>query len=285
MFEMKSPPEISPPVAIGGIGGSGTRLIAAMLKELDFFIGSDLNMALDNLWFTMLFKRLATLDCSDDYFFVLSDIFEKGMRCGAVFDENQIRIICGLEFQSYFGDTEQWLRDRVNSLLASRESISKHYRWGWKEPNTHIHLNRLFKYFPEMKYIHVMRNGLDMAFSDNQNQLRLWGGRLLGRDMEVTPYFALKYWRKVHERILNIGSQLGGNFLLLNYDDFCNTPEIGIRNLLDFLEVDTGFGELSKLSRLVNKPLSMGRYLGHDKEQFDPEDIQFVIKMGFQINW
>ena len=31
------------PVAIGGVGGSGTRLIAAILRRLDYYMGDDLN--------------------------------------------------------------------------------------------------------------------------------------------------------------------------------------------------------------------------------------------------
>ena len=29
--------------------------------------------------------------------------------------------------------------------------------WGWKEPNSHVILERLMRRFPDMKYIHVMR--------------------------------------------------------------------------------------------------------------------------------
>ena len=45
------------PVAIGGVGGSGTRVVAEVLKCLGFYLGSLLNSSLDNLWFTLLFKR------------------------------------------------------------------------------------------------------------------------------------------------------------------------------------------------------------------------------------
>ena len=45
------------PVVIGGVGGSGTRVIAEILRELKFFIGNDLNGPLDNLTYTLLFKR------------------------------------------------------------------------------------------------------------------------------------------------------------------------------------------------------------------------------------
>jgi hypothetical protein len=47
----------NPPVVIGGLGGSGTRLIAAILQHLEFDMGSDLNRTNDNLAFTLLLKR------------------------------------------------------------------------------------------------------------------------------------------------------------------------------------------------------------------------------------
>jgi hypothetical protein len=37
--------------------------------------------------------------------------------------------------------------------------------WGWKEPNTHVVLDRLWAELPRLKYVHVRRHGLDMAFS------------------------------------------------------------------------------------------------------------------------
>lgn len=68
-----------PPVVIGGVGGSGTRLIAECVKKLGFFIGNDLNDAFDNLWFTLLFKRREILSLSDAEFNQLVDILVKGM--------------------------------------------------------------------------------------------------------------------------------------------------------------------------------------------------------------
>ena len=45
------------PVVVGGVGGSGTRVVAQLLIELGFDMGSDLNESLDDLGFTALFKR------------------------------------------------------------------------------------------------------------------------------------------------------------------------------------------------------------------------------------
>ena len=67
------------PVVVGGVGGSGTRLIAECLKEAGYFMGADINDAKDNLWFTLLFKRLEVLSSSEEEFDTLVNIMVNGM--------------------------------------------------------------------------------------------------------------------------------------------------------------------------------------------------------------
>ncbi len=43
------------PVIIGGIGGSGTRVVAEILTLFGYFMGHDLNSAGDILTYTLLF--------------------------------------------------------------------------------------------------------------------------------------------------------------------------------------------------------------------------------------
>jgi hypothetical protein len=45
------------PIVVGGVGGSGTRVIAQILSEIGVYFGADLNRPADNLWFTLLFRR------------------------------------------------------------------------------------------------------------------------------------------------------------------------------------------------------------------------------------
>lgn len=275
--------EMQPPVVVGGIGGSGTRLIAAALKELGFYMGGDLNSKLDNRWFTLLFRRMEVLDSTDEAFSDLVDIFVQAMRYGAGFDRDQVDFITGLEHEVNFQKRQQWIKDRIETLLSARDSITGHKYWGWKEPNSHIFLDRLVNSFPGMKYIHVMRNGLDMAFSRNQRQLQNWGGRLLNSKVELTPYYSLKFWCAVHKRIIQIGSRLDGRFLLLNYDAFCSSPEPEITRLLEFLETEDGPETRGRVAGLIEKPETIGRYLTEDPGLFDPEDVRYVGEMGFDI--
>ena len=44
------------PVVVGGVGGSGTRVVEQMLRQLGVYTGADLNSAGDNRWFTLLCK-------------------------------------------------------------------------------------------------------------------------------------------------------------------------------------------------------------------------------------
>ena len=48
---------VSPPLVIGGLGGSGTRVVADIVLAQGWYLGQDLNRAKDNLLFTLLFKR------------------------------------------------------------------------------------------------------------------------------------------------------------------------------------------------------------------------------------
>ena len=48
---------VSPPLVIGGLGGSGTRVVAEIVLAQGWYLGQDLNRARDNLLFSLLFKR------------------------------------------------------------------------------------------------------------------------------------------------------------------------------------------------------------------------------------
>jgi hypothetical protein len=174
-----------------------------------------------------------------------------------------------------------WLRLRVESLLATQPR-RRAGPWGWKEPNTHVFLDRLPTAFPGMKYIHVVRNGLDMAHSRNQNQLRLWGAMFLERsEYEITPSWSLKYWCRVHQRITALGERMPGRFLWLDYDRFCSAPEEGLRTLVSFLGASVTASGESSLLKLVRVPDSIGRFRAHGLRIFDPADVEYVESLGF----
>ncbi|MDQ3797348.1 MAG: hypothetical protein M3294_07265, partial [Pseudomonadota bacterium] len=133
------------PVAVGGIGGSGTRLIAEILRRLDYYMGEDLNRAGDNLWFTLLFKRteLLTAGSRQDDFEQAVCIFRAVMSGGAALTPDQEAFVRSLAIMDRPQHTAAWLRRRVESLLDAAQGPARH-PWGWKAPNTHILLDRFY---------------------------------------------------------------------------------------------------------------------------------------------
>jgi len=270
-----------PPVAVGGVGGSGTRLIAQCMDKMGFFLGDDLNQAHDNLWFALLFTRPEILPTTDEEFDALASIYLQAMTGCEPFTTEQIDKVQHLVDQDRLQHPRAWLQERAESLLSPKETRSTDTLWGWKAPNTHIVLERLAARFPGMKYIHVVRNGLDMAFSDNQNQLKIWGKHFLGDEVQLTPCYSLRYWCLVHKRVMATGGSMGDNFLFLNYEQFCATPEQGINRLADFLGVSISDELIQSLTGLVQAPGTIGRYRSQDISVFDEEDIAYVAELGF----
>lgn len=217
--------EMIGPVAIGGVGGSGTRVVAEIIKRLGFYIGGDLNLANDNLWFTLLFKRpdwFSKTHTNEKEILRAFSSFEKIMT-GARLNSNDWSFIyeAAKEISKKGHDKDGngrgfWPFKRVISIFFRRKfNPDKHIGWGWKEPNTHVYLPFIIKAFKNVKYIHVIRNGLDMAFSRNQAQLFNWGP-LYGVSTDTKqfplPKLSLQCWIEANKKAIESGKLLGKKF-------------------------------------------------------------------------
>jgi hypothetical protein len=293
----------SPYVVVGGVGGSGTRLIASILATLGLNIGTDLNEAYDNLSFTLLYKDVPTLTMEKDTFEASYRILTNSILGTKDYltehDKHRLEELCE---KGRPGHPRAWLKQRAENILEmnQRGPLENPYlkelpplltkplagKWGWKEPNSHILMNRLNK---QTKFIMVVRNGLDMAFSTNQNQLRLWGPTILPEDMlkfdkhghiVYTPRVSMKYWTLTHQKILLESKKLGENFLMVNFDEMCIHPEKWLQILCDFLKIDSSV--IPEIRPLVYQSDGIGRFKKHDLSQFDPSDILFAKQLGFE---
>ena len=288
--------ELSGPVIIGGVGGSGTRVVAEIINLLGFYIGDDLNPAKDNLWFLLLFKRprwFRRARHDKHEIFTGLRLLSKAMlhKTGPGWPEVKFLIRAVLEISifghNYKGDGRGlWPFVRAWNMVAGHpKMILNPVRWGWKEPNSHIYLDYLADFFSNMKYIHTIRHGLDMAFSDNQQQLYNWGpifGLELPQTKSDEPAASLKFWIKSNRRVIESGQKLGDqNFLVVNFDRLCLSPESEIQKIVSFLNIEPNPEKLEALIRIPQKPKSLGRYRAHNISQFDPADLNELERLGF----
>ena len=226
------------PVVIGGIGGSGTRVVAQLLQCCDLNMGTDLNESLDDLSFTALFKRQALWPLAQ-HLPDLQEALEVYLSCRGCPPEEAVdpahhsaralNLINKLAAETTWTDSGT-LEERGHKLATMDPPP---LAWGWKEPNSHIFLPYLLQALPNMKYVHVVRNGLEMAFSSNLNQLKLWGPSLLGRPVaEESPESAFAYWCAVNKRVLSLAASSTGRILILRFEELQQNPEAVVTDLL-----------------------------------------------------
>lgn len=237
------------PVAVGGVGGSGTRLIMQLLQAVGFSMGDQLNSTSDDMRFN---RRLVGLEA-----------------VAAPEPDFEARLLA-------------YLLEVVDARgLDGLDALDHASQWGWKEPNTHLTIHRIALRIPNIRYVHVMRNGLDMAYSANQQQAQMWCEHLLGHPFDGSPRHSLRYWAIVHRRIEANCMRLGDRFLLLNYDRLCTQPQDELPRLLNFAGVTSCDRTLATLLPMITPPASIGRYREHGLHEFDPADVDYVQSHGF----
>ena len=127
-----------------------------------------------------------------------------------------------------------------------------------------------------------MRHGLDMAFSENLNQLALWGEDVLGQPVELTPKYALAYWVKVHENLdIKLSKFKKTETLIIHFEDLCEDPHSTISKILKFSDVKTSANQLDALCAGVNRPDTFGRYKHYDLSQLNKDDIKSLEKFNY----
>jgi hypothetical protein len=273
-----------PPVAIGGVGGSGTRVGAALLRLLGYDIGPDLNGALDNLWFTLLFKRRAILLESDGDFSRLAQLFFRRLAGHGAGSEAERDGVWRLARQARLQHPPDWLADRARSFLTDAEPVTESTAWGWKEPNTHVVIERLFAVHPRLRYVHFVRHPLDMAASNNNNQLQLWGPVFLNRDVTIDAHDALAYWCAAHRRVTAFMERWPDRTRLVDFDALCDEPARHHDEIAAFLACGPDSGSAVRFGTFIDRSRSSGRFKRFGTRHFDPADLEYVAGLGYDVD-
>ena len=268
------------PIAIGALGGSGTRVIAEILIQAGVFMGNNLNDANDNLTFTCLFKRpewYLNSQKKDRIKHLL--VFKKLMAGEKLTIDERI-----LYSKAYFTNWNYTLKNKVKAPFKDRRD-QQYLAWGWKEPNTHHYIKDLNEVFPDLHYIHVVRNGLDMAFSGNLQQLKNFGENYdiqFRSNQDKIPVAQMEYWIRANEHAINLAREiLNERFFLLKFEDLCRNPESNIRRLFRFLNIKLPEPTLQSLFNLPKMPSSSGRFQQADLSIFSDEQISAVQRLGY----
>ena len=234
-------------MVIGATGGSGTRVIARIVQRAGFFIGMNRNQSEDSMEFPELYDRWINR-------YVLRDIAPLSTEEEALL-----------------------LRDFAQSLGRHRSSVDQQALWGWKEPRSIYFLPFLDRQWPQLKFIHVVRDGRDMAFSSNQNQCRKHAPAVLRQELQDAPQpvRSAALWARINSQTACFGERsMPGRYLRVQYEKLCSDPQSSISEILRFIHSADSGPDLQMLNEVV-PPDSIGRWR-HMGETYVMEQIYTV---------
>jgi hypothetical protein len=178
------------PIVVGGVGGSGTRLVVQLLQDADVAMGLRCNPAGDSMPFVPLYDRYI-------------NSYLRGVVQPAEF-----------------------AKSLVSAMAEHRGKEPVFGPWGWKNPRSIYLLPLLDQSVTGLRFIHVVRDGLAMANSSNQAQLSKHGDIVLPEDMRTldNSQRALMLWAIVNHAAADYGRRMGNRYLRIRYEDICHDP-------------------------------------------------------------
>jgi hypothetical protein len=229
---------MSSPLIIGGTGGSGTRVVTRIIRAGGRFMGARLN-------------------ASDD----AEDLVAFDWRWGPTYIAS--------------GASSSMIEDFEVALARHRAPIVEtDFPWGWKHPHSYLMLPFLDRELPELRFVHVVRDGRDMAFSSNQNQLRHYGRAAIGASSGPEPVSSIRFWSWANLRAADYGEQrLGARYLRVRLEDLAHAPEANVKRLLAFSGAPPSAS--SDAVAEVQVAESLGRW-----RRLEPEAVEGVTRAG-----
>jgi hypothetical protein len=233
----------SAPGVIGATGGSGTRVIARVVQQAGMYVGSDLNRSEDALDFGAFSDRWI-------------DRHERGEETPAMVEE-------------------------LRALVARQHAEAAGRPWGWKEPRSLYLLGLLDEQLPGLRFLHVVRDGRDMALSSNQVQLRKHGDAVLGAGAEPEALRSIALWRAINLRAAETGERMGDRYLRLRFEDLCAEPERRVAEVLRFFGLE---GDAERIAaEEVQAPPSLGRWRDSDlRAALTERAADALARFGYQ---
>lgn len=198
---------------VGGLGGSGSRIIGEIFHTLHFDMGSRINKSYDNL----------DMFAASGYY-------------------HNINPFNGSNYPKF---RKMFIKQIKNSYKNDINVI--------KEPNFHLFLPFLKKISDEtkheMKFIHIIRDGLYMMNSKNQNQYKRWHNNFPLKE-KILKYKKLEFWHLANKLALENYKKLDFKFLIIKYDYLIKDPEQEVNKILKFIDRPN---DLHKLTSLIAK--------------------------------
>ena len=156
-------------------------------------------------------------------------------------------------------EVERAMMEDLATLLEDHcAALGPGLPWGWKEPRSIYLLGFFHRHLPALKFLHVVRDGRDMALSTNQNQLRKHGDAAPIPSGLSEPMRSMALWSWVNLTAVRYGEEhLGDRYLRIRFEDLCARPVEIAGDVLGFFGIA---GDPNLALDAVSAPASLGRW-------------------------
>jgi Sulfotransferase family len=152
-------------------------------------------------------------------------------------------------------------QDLEATVSAHLAYLAEPQPWGWKEPRSIFLVPFFHRHMPSLRFLHVVRDGRDMAFSTNQNQLRKHGPAtgISGSG----PVDSITLWSRLNLEMADYGEEwLRSRYLRVRFEDLCAQPVETASRILAFFELEA---DPQLASTEVSMQASIGRWRREDR--------------------
>ncbi len=129
----------------------------------------------------------------------------------------------------------QLMANFINEIMTTSAHSHGKIQWAEKTPRNIIALPFLYRLFPHAKFVHIHRDGRDVALST----IGKWK-TIPVSDKNVKNNYknALKRWVDWNQKFGKDAQKVGLNYISLRYEDLVTSPQEEIGKLLEFLQVE-----------------------------------------------
>lgn len=200
------------------------------------------------------------------------------------------RLVSVFEQQLRAGIDEA-VRALIEGVFSSGMAEQGKSRWQEKTPRNLIYMKDLHRLFPDAKFLHIIRDGRDVAVSIIEN---FWpigenpNENVSFRELPKNVRNAARYWRYFLETGLAAAAELPrGTCLEVKYEELMARPEPTLRNICEFLGEPFETGLLAFPAKTDRHGRWRAAFTNRDKTVFKEEANDMLVRMGYEedANW
>ncbi|MDG1548049.1 MAG: sulfotransferase [Candidatus Thalassarchaeaceae archaeon] len=275
------------PFVVIGMHRSGTSLVSRILDKSGIMMGKDLQTDHESKFFIQLNKWIYQNAGAD---------WARPKALEELIDYAPAR-----------KQVEEYLRIRIASSSSKKFSgrnlknglFDMDSKWGWKDPRNGPSLPIWKDIWPEMKIIHVVRHGVDVAASLHSRSLKNWTedeGRfkkwtkmykwrsskspIRKGQRAATLTHALEFWAEqmdVEKKVIRSYE----NVLEIRYEDLLTSPAVVLKDIWNYIGKETDEKLLREIETMVDYSRAFAYKQNEELSVFAQENKSILERFGY----